>query len=254
MRSALVSPANLLQDIQPYSDYHLILTHRIIYDSRYQKFYRERSKIGDFILLDNSAAEKHGRSVPLKDVVLAAVLTKPSVVFLPDFMFDSHRTLEELENVFMSPHIRFMRRVLPETKIAVVVQGASVEDWLMCFNIMNSLQGIDALGIPMLTTQIFGNRWKALEAIKKKVKKPCHLLGFWKTAPLSEIGIERQYDFVTGIDTSKPVRLAVEGKGLDNWLDVSRNKAFVDTNHNHVDKELLRANCEGFVSLCKGGS
>jgi len=253
MRAALVTPATLLHDVQPYSDYHLILTHRVIFDHRYQKFYRERSKAGDFILLDNSAAEKNGRSVPLKDVVLAAVLTKPNVVFLPDFMFDSHRTLEELENVFMSPHIRFMRRVLPETKIAAVVQGASVADWMMCFGVLNSLEGIDVLGIPMLTTQLFGSRWKALEAIKKRVKKKCHLLGCWKTAPLNEVEIESQYSFVTGVDTTKVVRLAVEGKGLDRWLEVSHNKAFIDTEHNHVDKELLRANCEGFVKLCEGG-
>ena len=253
MRAALIAPSNLLKDVQPYSDYHLILTHKVIYSSQYQKFFRERSKAGDFIFLDNSAAEKKGRSVPLKDIVLAAVLTKPSVVFLPDFMFDSHRTLEELENVLMSPHIRFMRRVLPETKIAAVVQGASVDDWMMCFNVLNSLEGIDVLGIPMLTTQIFGNRWKALEAIKKRVKKKCHLLGVWKTSPLSEVEIESHYEFVMGIDTSKTVRLATEGKGLDRWLDVTRNKAFIDNDNNHVDKELLRANCEGFVKLCSGG-
>jgi hypothetical protein len=253
MRTALISPTNLLQDVQPFSSYHLILTHKVIYDSRYQKFYRERSRAGDFIFLDNSAAEKKGHSVPLKEVVLAAVLTKPSVVFLPDFMFDSHRTLEELENVLLSPHIRFMRRVLPETKIAAVVQGASVDDWIMCFNVLNTLQGIDVLGIPMLTTQVFGSRWKALETIRKRVKKRCHLLGFWKTAPLSDIERERQYDFVMGIDTSKPVRLAVEGKGLDRWNEISHNKSFIDNDHNYFDKELLKANCEGFVKLCNGG-
>jgi len=251
MKVALISPTNLLNDIQPYSNYHLTLSHKIIYDKAYQEFYRARSKAGDFILLDNSAAEKHGRSIPFKDVVLAAVLTKPSVVFLPDFMFDSHRTLEELENVFKSPHIRFMRRVLPETKIAAVVQGASPEDWMMCFSVLNSLQGLDVLGIPMLTTQIFGNRWKALEAIKKKVKKQCHLLGFWKTAPLSDLTLESKYDFVMGIDTAKMVRLATEGKTLAQWNDVSHNKAYIDNNHN-VDRELLKANCEGFINMCKG--
>ena len=251
MRVALISPDNLLRNIQPYSDYHLILTHKVIYSSVYQKFYAERSKAGDYILLDNSAAEKNGRSVPLKDVVLAAMLTKPKVVFLPDFMFDSHRTLEELENVLASPHIRFLRRVLPDIKLAAVVQGASPEDWMMCFSVLNSLQGIDILGIPMLTTQVFGARWKALEAIKKKVKKPCHLLGFWKTAPLSDVSIEARYPFVMGIDTTKIVRLATEGKSLLEWNSISHDKSFIDKDH-HFSPELLRMNCEGFIELCKG--
>lgn len=251
MKAALIASSTLLNDVQPYSQYHLTLSHKIIYDRKYQKFYQERSKAGDYILLDNSAAEKHGRSIPLKDVVLAAILTKPSIVFLPDFMFDSVKTLEELENVILSPHLRFMRRTLPNTKIAAVVQGTDVEDWKMCFDVLNSLQGIDLLGIPMLTTHIFGSRWKALEAIKKKVKKPCHLLGYWKTAPLDEIMIERQYDFITGVDTSKPVRLALQGKGLDDWMNVGRDKSFIDSDHNHVNKELLRQNCEEFVKLCE---
>ena len=253
MRVALIAPDNLLDLIQPYSDYHLILSHKVIFSHKYQEFYAKRSKAGDYVLLDNSAAEKHGRSIPLKDVVLAAVLTKPKVVFLPDFMFDSHRTLEELENVLVSPHMRFMRRVLPDTKIAAVVQGASPEDWLMCFNVLNTLQGIDVLGIPMLTTQVFGARWKALDAIKKKVKKQCHLLGFWKTAPLSDVEAECQYNFVMGIDTSKIVRLATEGKGLSEWNSISHDKSFIDKEHNHFSPELLRENCEGFIKLCNGG-
>lgn len=253
MKAALIAPDNLLQNVQPFSNYHLILSHKVIYSRKYCDFYRERSKAGDYILLDNSAAEKNGRSIPLKDVVLAAILVKPNVVFLPDFMFDSHRTLEELENVFRSPHLKFMRRVLPEVKLAAVVQGADPKDWLMCFDILNSLAGIDILGIPMLTTQVFGSRTDALEAIKKRVKKQCHLLGFWRNTPLKEIEQERQYDFVMGVDTSKPVRLAVQGKNLNSWIELERDKTFIDRDHNHTDMELLRSNCEGFVNLCNGG-
>jgi len=153
--------------------------------------------------------------------------------------------------VFRSPHIRFLRRVLPDIKIAAVVQGADPEDWLMCFNVLNSLDGIDILGIPMLTTQVFGSRILALEAIKKKVRKPCHLLGFWRSTPLEEVTKERQYDFVMGIDTSKPVRLATQGKGLKQWLNIERDKQFIDKDNHTVDKELLKANCQEFVELCK---
>ena len=179
MKCALVSPTDLLTHIQPFSHYHLVLTHKVIYERAYQEFYRERSKAGDFIILDNSAIEKGGRSTPLKDVVLAAVLIKPSVVVLPDYLFDSKRTLKELENAVRSPALKFLRRVLPDVKLCVVVQGLDEADWMECFSILNGQPGIDYLGIPKVTGHIFGNRVDCLERIKRKVRTPCHLLGVW---------------------------------------------------------------------------
>jgi len=252
VRAALISPSEFLGQVQPHSDYHLALTHRVIYDPKYCDFYTGRSKAGDFIILDNSAAEKNARSVPLKNIVLAAVLIKPSVVVLPDYLFDRERTLEELVNSLKSPQLRFMRRVLPDVKLAAVVQGVDPDDWLECFSILNSdNNGIDMLCVPMLTTFLFGSRAEALEAIARKVKKPVHLLGFWHGVPLDAIEREKEFDFVVGIDTSKPVKLAVQGKTLDEWLTLERDREFIDRRHTYVDPSLLRANCEGFVEACK---
>lgn len=253
MKAALISPAEFLNEVQPYSNYHLVLTHRVIFDRKYCAFYKERSKAGDFLILDNSAAEKKGRSVPLKDVVLAALLIRPKVVVLPDYLFDSDRTLDELEDALRSPHLRFMYRTIPDIKFAAVVQGIDPDDWLECFHILNDRNnGIDILGIPMLTTYLFGSRYEALKKIAKRVKKQCHLLGFWHGVPLEELKKEREFDFVMGVDTSKPVKLAVKGKSLDEWTTLEKDRDFIDRKHNDVNLELLRRNCEGFVNLCKG--
>ena len=253
MRAALISPTEFLPYVQPFSDYHLVLTHKVIFDRRYCAFYKERSKAGDFIILDNSAAENNAKSRPLKDVVLAALLIRPKVVVLPDYLFDSDRTLDELENALRSPHLRFMYRTIPDIKFAAVVQGADPDDWLECFHILNDRNnGIDILGIPMLTTYLFGSRYEALRRIAKRVKKQCHLLGFWQNVPLAEIEKEREFDFVMGIDTSKPVKLAVKGRTLEQWTSLEKDRDFIDRKHNSIDLELLKANCEGFVELCKG--
>ncbi len=254
MRAALISPTEFLHDIQPFSDYHLILTHKVIFDKRYQEFYRERSKKGDFIILDNSAVERGARSLPLKDVVLASILVKPNVVIMPDYLFDSDRTLDELENALRSPQLRFMRRILPNVKLAAVVQGVDEDDWLECFHILNdSKNGIDVLGIPMLVTSIFGSRYEVLKRISKKVRKQCHLLGFWRGVPLEEVRREAEFDFVMGLDTSKPVRLAINGKGLSRWTEVERDRGFMDRRHgNNVDLDLLKRNCAEFVEMCNG--
>jgi len=253
MRAALVSPTSLLEHVQPFSNYHLVLTHKVIYSRKYQEFYAQRSKAGDFLVLDNGAVEKKGRSVPLKDIVLAAILTRPHVVVLPDYLFDSDRTLDELENALRAPAMRFLRRVLPEVKLCAVVQGIDQADWLECFYILNdSRNGIDALGIPKITGQFFGHRWVALEKIQRRVRKPCHLFGMWWQDNLDDVAREAQFSFAEGIDTPKPIRLAAHGLSLDDWNRMPRGRDFLDSDVNGVDLELLRKNCEGFVEACRG--
>ena len=253
MKTALISPTEFLEQTQPFSNYHLALTHKVIFDSRYRDFYAKRSKAGDFIILDNSAAEKKGRSVPLKDVVLAAVLIKPSIIVLPDYLFDSDRTLDELENALRSPQLRFLLRVLPDVKLCAVVQGLEQDDWLECFSILNDPRnGIHHLGIPKVAGQIFGHRWIALERIRRRVKKPCHLFGVWWKDTLDDVVLETQFSFVQGIDTPKPVRLAVHGMGLDRWNEVPRGRDFLERKYSGVNLELLKANCAGFVQVCEG--
>jgi len=255
MKVALMAPTSLLEFVQPLSKYHLVLAYKVIYDRKYQEYCRQRSKAGDYIILDNGAVERGGRSMPMRDIVLAAILTKPSLVVLPDFLFDSRKTLNELENALRSPGMRFLKRVHPDVKLCTIVQGLDERDWLECFNILNdSMNGIDVLGIPKITGQLFGSRLEALQRIRKKVKKPCHLFGVWWQATLDELRQEGQFDFVQGLDTPKPVRLAVNGLSLDKWAEMPRGKDFLDRNHNNVDLELVRRNCEQFISICNGGT
>lgn len=255
MRAALVSPTEYLKDIQPFSNYHLILTHKVIYDRKYADFYRQRSKEGDYIILDNGAVEKKGSSVPMKDIVTAAILTRPTVVVLPDFLFDGERTYHELVNAIRSPQLKFLRRVHPDVKIAAVAQGLDEEEWIDSFHILNETEGIDLIGVPKVTGQTFGARWRALERVQKHVKKKCHLLGFWHKSSLEDLRREAMFPFVQGIDTPKPLRLAAAGKTLEDWgmFEQMHDRSFLDRLHNGtVDKELLRENCARFVELCHG--
>lgn len=250
MRSALIAPTDLLHDIQPYSRFHLLLTHKVIYDTRYCNFYKERSRLGDYIILDNSAREKRGRAMPMKNVALAAFLVKPTIVFLPDFLFDAEGTMDEIENALRSPHVKMMLRFMPGIKFAAVVQGLDKAEWLECFKILDSIKGIEMLGIPMLTAGLFESRMECLEAIARRVKHPCHLLGAMDD--LETTVAQAKFPFVMGIDTSKPVRLAVNGMRLEQWSELARDKEFLDRRCDGADLELLKYNCERFVALCGG--
>jgi hypothetical protein len=216
-------------------------------------FYRERSKAGDYIILDNSAVEKKGRSVPVRDVVTAAILTRPTVVVLPDFLFDGERTYDEMINALRSPGIKFLKRVHPDVKIAAVAQGIDDEEWIESFHVLNGVEGIDLIGIPKVTGHTFGARWKVLERIAKYVEKPCHLLGFWHQSSLEDLKHEATFPFVVGIDTPKPIRLAAAGKTLDGWGTLEHDRSFLDRAHPiPMDLGLLRENCARFVEICNG--
>lgn len=253
MRAALVSPTVYLKEVQPFSTYHLILAHLVIRDHKYRDFYRKRSKAGDYIILDNGAVEKRGSSVPVRDVVTAAILTKPAVVVLPDFLFDGERTYDELINALRSPGLKFLRRVHPTVKIAAVAQGLDEEEWVESFHILNEAEGLDVIGIPKVTGQTFGSRWRALERVAKYAKKPCHLLGFWHLSNLEDLQHEAQFPFVLGIDTPKPIRLAAQGKTLRDWNTLVHDRSFLDRGHaSTMDIELLKQNCAEFVEMCNG--
>ena len=251
MKAAIVAPTEFLPYTQSFSNYHLVLTHKVIYSSKYQEYYKARSKAGDYLILDNGAVEKNGHSVPMRDIVLAAILVKPTVIVLPDFLFDGERTLDEFENAVKSPSFQFLKRVQPDVKIAAVVQGVDQDEWYTSFEILNSLAGLDMLGIPKVTGQTFGVRWKALDRISRKVKKPCHLLGVWWQSTLDDLRREASYPFVVGVDTPKPVRLAAQGKDLSCWNELEHDRGFLDRKHDEpVDMELLKRNCQEFVEVC----
>ena len=254
MRTAFVCPSWLLERVQPYSDYHLALTHKVIYDRRYCEFYKERSKHGDYVMLDNSALEMHGRSVPMKDIALASFLTRPSLVFLPDYLFDGERTIDELANALRSSAARMMLRVIPGLKFGVVVQGLNEEEWLDSFEVLNDPRNsLGVLGIPMVTSNIFGSRVECLKRIAKRVKKQCHLLGVRRGFPLSDVVAEAGFPFVQGVDTKKPVKLALAGKTLEQWDELEQDNEFLERPVREVDLKLLERNCREFTKLCSGG-
>lgn len=254
MKTAFVSPSSYLDLVQPFSTYHLCLTHLVIHNHIYRKFYKARSQAGDYIILDNGAVEKSGKSVPIRDIVTATLLIHPSVVVLPDYLFDGPRTLREMETAMKSPGIRLLRenKSTQDIKIAVVVQGVDEQEWMHSFEVMNSRNDVDLLCIPKVSAQTFGVRWKVLELIKSDVSKPCHLLGSWWRSTLEDVQREASYGFVQGIDTPKPIRLAAQGKSLSQWNTLEHDRSFLERRHNGIDPELLAQNCKDFLEVCGG--
>src|SRR5690606_30387063 len=93
MKVALITPTPLLNKFAVKSKYHLVLAHEYVKDEAYRQFYKERSKAGDYVMLDNGAYEL-GESIPIRELYDIASDLNPTAIFLPDARFQTERTMQ----------------------------------------------------------------------------------------------------------------------------------------------------------------
>lgn len=158
----------------------------IEYEHYRNKFIELRKDPGNFITLDNSAAEKE---LVTEDVLINIVKElKPNEVIAPDVLFDKEQTLKNLDSF-----IKRMRneQLLDQTKIFGCPQGNSKEEWLDCYKqMMNNLDvsviGLSKISVPRCWMNAFGEDVNIKESRRECVKflvdnhliqKPLHLLG-----------------------------------------------------------------------------
>jgi len=218
-------------------------------------FYRRCRLEGDFLILDNSAAEDK-TAVEGSSMMGIAKELKPDLVVAPDVIYNKGETLRRTE-VFLEEYKSDLDTL--GTKVMAVPQGADSKEWYSCYAWFNTDSRIDWLGISMFYTPKFDERLKALKLIAPTVQKPCHLLGLWDN-PYALLE-ERKFDFVHSTDTAKPIEFALEGLTLADW-----------PRHRHIDddwyfntagktlgpgalgvSELITKNVNDFVRLFKEG-
>lgn len=219
---AVIAPTSMLDWVNEWyrERFHLVLTQYYWADEAYRKFYQKRRDEGDFLILDNGAAElKH--SADSAKVIDACLSLRPHVVIAPDVIYNSSETLDKTWN--------FVERWFKELyhagiEIMAVPQGSDEDEWIKCYNLFNNNPHLSWIGISMFYHEMFGGRLGVLEYIKDSVKKPCHLLGLWDS-PYT-LRLEGKYDFVKSTDTAKAVEFALEGLSLRQWQQ-----------HKHIDDD-----------------
>lgn len=92
MRIALIPPTPDLPRA-PKTGIHLLLAH-LMEDAKYTKFYAERRKKGDYLILDNSAHEKGVGDTFEQGLMEKASFLQAQEVVLPDILFDRRGTIE----------------------------------------------------------------------------------------------------------------------------------------------------------------
>ena len=235
---AVIAPTSMLHWVNEWyrERFHLVLTQYYWADAKYREFYNKRREEGDFLILDNGAAElKH--SADSSKVIDACLQLRPHVVIAPDVIHDCDQTYQ-LTTEFLDRWFKELYEAGIE--IMAVPQGSSKIEWLNCFVWFNKEPRISWLGISMFYHEMFEGRLGALEYIRSEVTKPCHLLGLWDS-PYT-LRLEGRYDFVKSADTAKAVEFALEGLSMRQWQQ-----------HKHIDDdwyfELPKIEWEGKKDL-----
>jgi hypothetical protein len=197
MRLALESPVELLKEVQPLGDFDWILTHLVLKDEEYAKFYRESTR---YKILDNSVNEL-GTPSPMGDIKKAVeILGGVNGVVPPDHLgnhFATEKALDEAIGVFGKGQL------LP------VVQGHEFRYVLECADYIKKL-GFTEVAVPY---DITCSRYDSIEKMSERRQEvvsrmillysfDVHLLGMTTLEELASYsGIEK----VKSVDTGSPV-------------------------------------------------
>jgi hypothetical protein len=206
MKLALITDPKGFKVVEMFKmGYHLVLAAEVLQSKAYRDFYREASERGQFILMDNGAAEKG--TLSLSDLMKAAEAINADEIVLPDVMGDSAATFRASTN----PEV--LDAVPPKMR-AVVPQGNTVHEWWACANLLAGNMEFATLCIPKHAERFPGGRAGILKLVHKlnwHTTYHIHLLGIWDD-PWSEIASLREFrSWVRGIDTALPFALAQHG-------------------------------------------
>jgi len=133
MKLAIISTPDLLK-YSLASDYHLCLARQVLANPKYANFYRELSAAGQFVIMDNGAAEE-GTLEP-DQLWAAARWVKPNEVVMPDVVNDYEGTCALVGTY----------RDCPQPSM-VVPQGLNVREWLNCLMLFSAQASFVSVGI-----------------------------------------------------------------------------------------------------------
>lgn len=208
MQVALIYPPALLKKYGETTQYHLVLPH-LFQQKRYRDFYRKRSETGDYLILDNGAAE--GLEFGHRHLYYVAEQMKVHEIVVPDTLGNSNDTIAK--------GLAFSRYTRDGYRYMMVAQGTTVLECMQTLDfIMTDLKFmyVTAVGIPrLINREDRHGRFKIAKYIAQRGYNKAmefHFLG--ATADLDEVGYLEQAGVGRGIDTSAPVYMGLKGRDI----------------------------------------
>ena len=240
MHVALIYPPSLLKKYGAKTRYHLVLPH-LFQQKRYRDFYHERSREGDYIILDNGAAE--GLEFGHKHLYYVAEQMGVHEIVAPDVLGDANETIAR--------GLAFTRYTRTGYRYMMVAQGQNAAE---CMNTVDFIMTdskfayVTTIGIPRLINKDDRHaRFKVAKFIEAKgydAAMEFHFLG--ATRDLDEVGYLQETGIPRGIDTSAPIYMGLKGRDIrQNDLYIPRPNNFFDIS---TDTPTVEQNIETYLT------
>ncbi len=173
MQVATILPTRYLW-LEADSDYHLCLAHLLHSDPEYANFFKEQSRRGSYVIMDNGVVET-GEAMPIEELMELADCVEASEIILPDVLRDKDATLGLSEGALI-----YAQNHGWCGSIMAVPQGNTPEEWKECLEVMVTWP-VTAIGISrFLVPEVYPNRAEALRDAYDQLTwmdKCYHLLG-----------------------------------------------------------------------------
>ncbi len=235
MQVALIYPPALLKRYGERTRYHLVLPH-LYQEKRYRDFYRKRSDNGDYIILDNGAAE--GFEFGNKHLYTIAKGIGAHEIVVPDTLGNANDTIAK--------GLAFSRYTRDGYRYMMVAQGENAFESMKTIDFIatdSKFAYVTTIGIPRLINRDDRhNRFKVANFIEKHDYNRAieiHFLGADKH--LDEVGYLAETGVGRGIDTSAPVYMGLQGYVLANfdpYVPRPSNYFSMARNHQMVEKNI----------------
>lgn len=206
----VIAPVGILNRFAVGRPFHLALAHQILTDQDYSNFYREESKRGSYVIVDNSLFENGHVSLTLSEVMGAAIRVQAQEVVLPDVFKDGPATYESTKKSLQAARNLYHGQF----RYAAVAQGSTPIEFLECFTRLLSMDHIYCVQVPKVMDTIWpGGRAALMHYLNHyypmtSVGKPVHLLGIW-TDPI-ELVVCHNIPWIRSVDTALPVQAAMQ--------------------------------------------
>jgi hypothetical protein len=244
MKLALIPPFSLIDDIFR-TDYQMLLPN--IGNERYAEAYKATRKRGDYVILDNGAAEG---VMPDYDTLMGIAFDQMvNEIVAPDVLGDSEQTIREVLD--FDKYLRSHEHDVSQFNFMGVVQGQTWSDVCKVIDFYSRLDWITAIGVPRILCDTLGEP-DARVGVVRTVQTDygsrfqIHLLG---TNPryireLSRFSSDFASLGVRGVDTSAPYNYANCGKFVDHFDSISRPGEYFHLDAHHFGSVQLKHNLE----------
>ena len=247
MQVASIVPIPYLDFIKG-KPYQMCLAHLASSCEEYANFYIEERKAGNFVLMDNGAAE--GAQPPLDLLIELIEKIQPTEFILPDVIYNSRETLDRS---YRALHKLVSKKL--DVRYMAVPQGNTYNEWIACAMEMLTWP-IHTIGISKFMSYKFGPCVRAaLFSRIAEYSKEVHLLGCaYDPREIASFNYMPYAYKIRGTDSSIPYVYARQGVNIYTAIrdGIPRSQEEIDFYEDRTDRALISANIQVWEAVVNG--